>query len=108
MAFGVWGAVAGVATSVGPVLGGLLVTDIDWRWIFYVNVPVGVVAILTFVIFPDMRPGRRHRIDIPGVLLASAALLAICYGLVEGQKYDWGTITSFISIPLVSEPGCCC
>ena len=55
-----------------------------------------------------MRPGRRHRIDIPGVLLASAALLAICYGLVEGQKYDWGTITSFISIPLVLGVGCCC
>ena len=46
-------------------------------------------------------PGRRHRIDIPGVLLASAALLAICYALVEGQKYDWGTITGFVSIPLV-------
>ncbi len=101
-AFGVWGAVAGVATIAGPTLGGLLVSAFDWRWIFYVNVPFGVLAlVLTFLIIPDMRPGRRHRIDIPGVLLASAALLAICYGLVEGQKYDWGTITSFISIPLV-------
>ena len=101
-AFGVWGAVAGVATIAGPTLGGLLVTAFDWRWIFYVNVPFGVIAlVLTFVIIPDLRPGRRHRIDVPGVLLASAALLAICYGLVEGQKYNWGTITSFISIPLV-------
>ena len=105
-AFGVWGAVAGVATIAGPTLGGLLVSAFDWRWIFYVNVPFGVLAlILTFLIIPDMRPGRRHRIDIPGVLLASAALLAICYGLVEGQKYDWGTITSFISIPLVLGVG---
>ena len=101
-AFGVWGAVAGVATIAGPTLGGLLVTAFDWRWIFFVNLPFGVLAlVLTFVIIPDMRPGRRHRIDIPGVLLASAGLLAICYGLVEGQKYNWGTITSFISIPLV-------
>ena len=101
-AFGVWGAVAGVATIAGPTLGGLLVTAFDWRWIFFVNLPFGVIAlVLTFVIIPDLRPGRRHRIDVPGVLLASAALLAICYGLVEGQKYDWGTITSFISIPLV-------
>jgi EmrB/QacA subfamily drug resistance transporter len=101
-AFGVWGAVAGVATIAGPTLGGLLVTAFDWRWIFFVNLPFGVIAlILTFVIIPDMRPGRRHRIDIPGVLLASAGLLAICYGLVEGQKYNWGTITSFVSIPLV-------
>ena len=105
-AFGVWGAVAGVAMIAGPTLGGLLVSAFDWRWIFYVNVPFGVLAlILTFVIIPDMRPGRRHRIDVPGVLLASAALLAICYGLVEGQKYDWGTITSFISIPLVLGVG---
>src|SRR6516162_941334 len=101
-AFGVWGAVAGVATVAGPTLGGLLVTAFDWRWIFFVNLPIGlVVLLLAPVIIPDVRPGRRHRIDIPGVLLASAGLLAICYGLVEGQKYDWGTITGFVTIPLI-------
>jgi EmrB/QacA subfamily drug resistance transporter len=105
-AFGVWGAVAGVATIAGPTLGGLLVTAFDWRWIFFVNLPFGVAClVLTFFIIPDLRPGRRHRIDIPGVVLASAALLAICYGLVEGQKYNWGTITGFISIPLVFVVG---
>ena len=101
-AFGIWGAVAGVATIAGPTLGGLLVTAFDWRWIFYVNLPIGVfVLLITPIIIPDLRLGRRHRIDIPGVLLASAGLLAICYGLVEGQKYNWGTITGFISIPLI-------
>ncbi|HEY3033334.1 MAG TPA: DHA2 family efflux MFS transporter permease subunit, partial [Streptosporangiaceae bacterium] len=105
-AFGVWGAVAGVATIAGPTLGGLLVTAFDWRWIFFVNLPFGVIVLaLTPLIIPDVRPGRRHRFDIPGVLLASAALLAICYGLVEGQKYSWGTITGFISIPLVLGAG---
>jgi EmrB/QacA subfamily drug resistance transporter len=105
-AFGVWGAVAGVATIAGPTLGGLLVTAFDWRWIFFVNVPIGVLVLaLTGVIIPGLKPGRRHRFDIPGVLLASAALLAICYGLVEGQRYSWGKITSFISIPLVLAIG---
>jgi EmrB/QacA subfamily drug resistance transporter len=105
-AFGIWGAVAGVATVAGPTLGGLLVTAFDWRWIFFVNLPIGAaVLLITPVIVPDLRLGRRHRIDVPGVLLASAALLAICYGLVEGQKYDWGTITSFISIPLILALG---
>jgi EmrB/QacA subfamily drug resistance transporter len=105
-AFGVWGAVAGVATIAGPTLGGLLVTAFDWRYIFFVNVPIGAaVLVLTIIIIPDLRLGRRHRIDVPGVLLASAALLAICYGLVEGQKYDWGTVTSFISIPLILGAG---
>ncbi len=105
-AFGIWGAVAGVATIAGPTLGGLLVTAFDWRWIFYVNLPIGVaVLLITPVIIPDLRLGRRHRIDIPGVLLASAALLAICYGLVEGQRYDWGQINSFVSIPLILGAG---
>ena len=100
-AFGVWGAVAGVATIAGPTLGGLLVTGFDWRYIFFINVPVGVVVlVLTLIIIPDLRTGQRHSFDVSGVLLASAALLAICYALVEGQKYNWGTITSFISIPL--------
>jgi EmrB/QacA subfamily drug resistance transporter len=105
-AFGVWGAVAGLATIAGPTLGGLLVTAFDWRWIFFVNLPIGVAVLaVTPVIIPALRPGRRHRLDLPGVALASLALLAICYGLVEGQRYDWGTITSFITIPLVIGVG---
>jgi len=105
-AFGIWGAVAGVATIAGPTLGGLLITAFDWRWIFYVNVPIGAVVLaLTGVLIPSLRSGRQHRMDYLGVVLASAALLAICYGLVEGQTYNWGTITSFISIPLVLGAG---
>jgi EmrB/QacA subfamily drug resistance transporter len=105
-AFGVWGAVAGVATIAGPTLGGLLVTAFDWRYIFFVNLPIGVIVlVLVPLIIPDVKLGRRHRFDVAGVLLASASLLAICYGLVEGQKYNWGKITSFISIPLVLGVG---
>jgi EmrB/QacA subfamily drug resistance transporter len=105
-AFGVWGAVAGVATIAGPTLGGLLVTAFDWRYIFFVNLPIGVIVLaLTPVIIPDLKLGRRHRIDIWGVLLASAGLLAVCYGLVEGQKYNWGKITGIISIPLILVVG---
>jgi EmrB/QacA subfamily drug resistance transporter len=78
------------------------VTAEDWRWIFFVNLPIGAIVLaVTPILIPALKPGRKHRLDLPGVLLASAALFAICYGLVEGQKYDWGTITSFISIPLV-------
>src|SRR6266516_5445026 len=86
-AFGIWGAVAGVATIAGPTLGGLLVTAFDWRWIFFINVPIGaLVIVMSVFLVPDVRTGTRHRIDIPGLLLASSARLAICYGLVEGQK----------------------
>ncbi len=105
-AFGIWGAVAGLATVAGPTLGGLLVTAFDWRWIFFVNLPIGIAVLaVTFYLIPDLRPGRKHRLDILGVVLASLALLGICYGLVEGQRYDWGTIASFVSIPLVIGAG---
>jgi EmrB/QacA subfamily drug resistance transporter len=105
-AFGIWGAVAGLATIAGPTLGGLLVTAFDWRWIFFVNLPIGAAVLaVTFFIIPGFQPGRRHRFDIAGVALASLALLAICYGLVEGQRYGWGTVTSFISIPLIIAAG---
>jgi EmrB/QacA subfamily drug resistance transporter len=105
-AFGVWGAVAGVATVAGPTLGGLLVTAFDWRYIFFINLPIGIIVIiLGLFLIPDLRTGTKHKLDIPGVVLASLALLAICYGLVEGQNYDWGKVTSFISIPLIIGVG---
>jgi EmrB/QacA subfamily drug resistance transporter len=105
-AFGVWGAVAGVATIAGPTLGGLLVSAFDWRFIFFINVPIGALVIaMSVLLIPDVMVGARHRLDVTGVLLATAALLAICYGLVEGQRYNWGEITSFISIPLVIAAG---
>jgi MFS family permease len=89
-AMGIWGAVAGVATIAGPTLGGLLVTELDWRWIFFVNLPIGVIVFAAaLVIIPDIKPGRRHHLDLPGVAIATVALLGICYGLVEGQSYDW-------------------
>src|SRR6202012_5895635 len=90
----------------GPTLGGLLVSAFDWRWIFFVNLPIGVAVLaVTFVIIPGVQPGRRHRFDVLGVVLASLGLLAICYGLVEGQRYDWGTATSSISIPRITAAG---
>jgi EmrB/QacA subfamily drug resistance transporter len=105
-AFGIWGAVAGIAALAGPTLGGFLVTWASWRWIFYVNVPVGLVAfVLTFLIVPDLRPGRRHRLDLVGVVLASAGLFGIVFGLIEGQRYDWGAIWGVITIPEVIAAG---
>jgi len=101
-AFGVWGAVTALATIAGPVLGGLLVTAFDWRWIFFINLPIGLAVLAaTPAIIPQMRTGLRHRMDLRGVALASIALLATCYGLVEGQRYHWGTISGFLSIPLI-------
>src|SRR5579859_4666372 len=105
-AFGIWGGVAGIATITGPTLGGFLVTYVDWRWIFFVNLPVGIVAVVaTFLVVPDLRPGRRHRLDLVGVALATAGLFGITFGLVEGQRYDWGTFWNGVTIPEVIAAG---
>jgi EmrB/QacA subfamily drug resistance transporter len=91
-AMGVWGAVAGLATIAGPTVGGLLVTTLGWRWIFFVNLPVGVtVLFMAFAIIPDQRLGRQHKLDIGGVIVASIALFLFTFGLVEGQRYHWDT-----------------
>jgi EmrB/QacA subfamily drug resistance transporter len=92
-AFGVWGAVAGIAAVAGPTLGGFLTTNFTWRWIFYVNLPVGIVAFtLAYFLVPELTIHRQHRLDVVGVLLASSGLFAIVFGLVEGERYQWGRI----------------
>jgi len=103
---GIWGGVGGLATIAGPTVGGLLVSTLSWRWIFFVNVPIGVVAVaLALLVIPEVITGERRRPDVPGVILSTAALVTITYGLVEGQNYGWGTVWSFISIPLILVVG---
>jgi EmrB/QacA subfamily drug resistance transporter len=104
--FAVFGILAGLAVVLGPTLGGLIVTNLGWRWIFYVNIPVGVALIVAaFTLVPDLRLGKSHRLDLPGVSLASAGLLLVVYGLIEGQRFDWGTVTGFITIPEIIAAG---
>jgi EmrB/QacA subfamily drug resistance transporter len=102
-AFGIWGGVAGLATIAGPTVGGAIVTYISWQWIFFVNVPIGIAALIaTFAIIPDLRTGRRHGWDVLGIVLATAGLFAIVFGLIEGQRYNWGEIGSYgVTIPEV-------
>jgi EmrB/QacA subfamily drug resistance transporter len=98
-AFGLWGATAGVATLAGPLLGGWLVTDFGWRWIFFVNVPVGIIAlVLAGIVMPNIKLNRRHKLDIPGVLLSTGGLFLVTFGLIEGQSHDWGKVWGPITI----------
>jgi EmrB/QacA subfamily drug resistance transporter len=106
-AFGIWGGVAGLATIAGPTVGGAIVTYINWQWIFFINVPIGIAALIaTFVIVPDLRMGRHHGWDVVGIVVATAGLFAIVFGLIEGQRYNWGQIESYaITIPEVIGAG---
>ncbi|MEV0053696.1 DHA2 family efflux MFS transporter permease subunit [Saccharopolyspora shandongensis] len=105
-AFGVFGAIAGLAPVLGPVFGGFIVDHLGWRWIFYINVPIGVAtAVLALVFVPALRVARPHQIDLVGVVLATAGLSGIVFGLIEGERYDWGTISGPIGIPSVIAAG---
>lgn len=105
-AFAAIGAMSGLAVLSGPVLGGLLVTHVGWRWIFFINLPVGAVTLaLTLAFMPDVRPGRRHRLDLPGVALATAGLFGVVFGLIEGEHYSWGTVAGFLTIPEIIAAG---
>ncbi len=104
--FAIFGILAGLAVVLGPTLGGLIVSNLGWRWIFYVNIPIGVALVVAaFVFVPDLRLGKSHRLDLPGVALASGGLLLVVYGLIEGQRFDWGTVTGFITIPEIIVAG---
>jgi len=104
--FAIFGILAGLAVVLGPTLGGLIVSNFGWRWIFYVNIPIGVALVIAaFALVPDLRVGRSHRLDIPGVALASGGLLLVVYGLIEGQRFDWGTVTGFVTIPEIIAAG---
>lgn len=88
-AMGLWGATAGVATLVGPLAGGLLVDGFGWEWIFFVNIPVGVVAFaLAWRLVPQLET-HPHRFDVVGVVLSAIGLFLIVFGLQEGEHYEW-------------------
>ncbi|MCJ1714179.1 DHA2 family efflux MFS transporter permease subunit [Curtobacterium sp. VKM Ac-2922] len=97
-AMGLWGAVAGVASLVGPILGGLLVDGFGWEWIFFVNVPVGVVAFVLAQRFVPSFERHGHRFDVLGIVLSAVGLFLLVFGIQEGETYDWGVITGVISV----------
>ncbi|MCU1480326.1 MAG: multidrug transporter [Subtercola sp.] len=97
-AMALWGAVAGIATLVGPILGGVLVDGLGWEWIFFVNVPIGVIAFVLAVKFVPVLKTHEHKFDILGVVLSAIALFCIVFGIQEGETYNWGTITGIITV----------
>ncbi|WP_425859935.1 MFS transporter [Arthrobacter sp. TWP1-1] len=97
-AMGLWGATAGVAMLVGPILGGVLVDGLGWEWIFFVNVPVGVIAfVLAWRLVPKLKT-HAHKFDLLGVLLSSLGLFLLVFGIQEGATYDWGTIKGPVTV----------
>jgi EmrB/QacA subfamily drug resistance transporter len=94
LALGIWGAMSGVAGALGPTLGGVLTEYVGWEWIFLVNVPVGLVAVLTGLLIIDESrdPEARRGIDLPGTAMLSVSLFSLTLALIRGQDVGWSSV----------------
>jgi EmrB/QacA subfamily drug resistance transporter len=92
LALGIWGGIGGLAIAIGPLVGGAIVNGVSWHWIFWVNVPIGLVlAPLALTRLEETR-GADSSLDLPGVGLASVGLLGIVWGLVRGNAHGWTSL----------------
>jgi EmrB/QacA subfamily drug resistance transporter len=97
-AMALWGATAGVATLVGPILGGILVDAFGWEWIFFINIPVGVLGFVLAVRLVPSLPTHTHEFDWWGVALSGVGMFLLVFGIQQGHKYHWNAwvLTSII------------
>jgi len=101
---GAWSGIAGLAVALGPLVGGAVVSGISWHWIFWLNVPIGIVLIPLALRRLDESHGPAAKLDLPGVGLASAGLTGIVWGLVRGNGQGWASaeiVTSLIAGAIV-------
>src|SRR5919108_4506653 len=104
MAIGIWAGVSAMALAIGPLVGGLLTEHINWSWIFFINVPIGVLGFVTarLVIRESRDTSAEQRLDVPGLLVSGVAMFALVFALIEANGYGW---TSGIILGLFATAG---
>jgi EmrB/QacA subfamily drug resistance transporter len=92
VALGAWGAVGGFGAAAGVLLGGILTDLLSWEWIFFVNIPVGVIALaLTPLLLTESRDARGHSHDVPGAVLVTSGLVLLVLAITQGRSWEWGS-----------------
>lgn len=89
LALGAWGGIGGLAVAIGPLVGGAIAEGLSWQWIFWLNVPIGIVAIVAAIRYLRETHGPEGALDLPGLALASLGLLGIIWGVVHGNERGW-------------------
>ncbi|AVM65548.1 MULTISPECIES: DHA2 family efflux MFS transporter permease subunit [Dietzia] len=97
-AMGTWGAVAGIASVVGPVFGGVLIDAFDWRWIFFVNIPFGVLAVVLVWLWVPVLETRTRSYDVPGIVLSAIGMFLLVFGIQQGESHGWGGTTAALIV----------
>jgi EmrB/QacA subfamily drug resistance transporter len=97
---GIWGGIAGLAVAGGPLVGGAITQGLDWHWIFWVNVPIGLVAATLATLRLNESYGPATRLDLPAVALITAGAVGIVWGLVRGNEVGWNSAETLASLGL--------
>ena len=100
LALGIWGGIGGLAIAIGPLVGGAIVNGVSWHWIFWLNVPIGLVLAPLALAQLDETRGTESGLDLPGLGLVSSGLLGIVWGLVRGNAHGWTSIG--VVLPIVA------
>ena len=91
-AIGIWAGTSALALAIGPLVGGLLTEHVGWEWIFFVNIPVGILGIVaSFVLIRESKDETHVRLDLPGLFTSALGLFALTYGLIEANTYGWSS-----------------
>lgn len=99
VAFGVYGAVTGASSAVGPLVGGALIAALSWQWIFYVNIPIAMVAIaITLTKLSESKDPSARRIDLPGLVTFSLGLALLVFALIRGNEQGWGSGSTLLEL----------
>jgi EmrB/QacA subfamily drug resistance transporter len=98
-AIGIWVGVSAMALAIGPLIGGILTEQINWSWIFFINVPVGIAGIIVSRLFisESRDESEEQRLDLPGLLASAIGLFGLTYALIEGNNYGWGSARILVS-----------